>query len=303
MVQRVKLYIVLSIFLLTLVACDTNDSTASTPVQSQSADSEPTGQIVFQSNRNNGLSLYIMDADGENVDRITQERDSHPNLSSTGQIVYESAIDGQNDIFTLSDRDDNTPANLTNTDDTWEYFPMWSPDNSLIVYVSDWGGDEEIWVMDADGGNPTQLTDNDTLDTAPAWSPSGKQIIFQSNRDGDNDLYIMTIDGEDVVQLTDNDDEDIRPIFSPDKTAIAFVSDRDGNNEIYIMNPDGTLPTRLTDNDIDDGHPTWSPDGTWIAYHSTDGTNVDIYIMRADGTDIKRLTDVRGTDSDPSWNE
>lgn len=303
MVSTFRLFLLLSLLLFVIVACNSDGNTDDESIEAQSAESEPTGRIVFQSNRNNSLSIYIMDADGDNVKRLTQGRDSSPNLSSDSRIVYESSIDGQNDILVTAVTGNETPLNITRTDDAWEYSPAWSPDNSLIAYVSDLGGDEEIWVMDADGGNQTQLTDNDTFDTHPAWSPSGKQILFQSNRDGDNDLYSMNLDGEDIVQLTDNDDEDIAPLFSPDKSSVAFVSDRDGNNEIYIMNPDGTLPTRLTENEVDDGQPAWSPDGKWLAYQSTAGSNIDIYIMRADGTNIKRLTDERGMDSDPSWGE
>jgi Tol biopolymer transport system component len=160
MMPRVKLFSLLSILLFAGVACDTNNSTDSTPFQSQSIESEPTGRIVFQSNRDDSSGIYIMDADGDNVKRVTNERDFHPDLSSDGLIVYESEIDGQRDIFVTSFTGEETPINLTNTEDTWEYFPAWSSDNSQIIYVSDVDGDEEIWVMDADGSNQTQLTDN-----------------------------------------------------------------------------------------------------------------------------------------------
>ena len=303
MVSTFRLFVVLTLLMFAIIACDTDNGIDDDSVQSQTVDSEPQGRIVFQSNRDNSLSIYIMDADGDDVKRLTQGRDSNPNLSSDSRIVYDSASGDQNDIFVTTDTGNETPRNLTRTDEAWEYLPVWSPDNSLIAYVSDLGGDEEIWVMDADGDNQTQLTDNDIFDTHPAWSPSGEQILFQSNRDGDNELYSMTVDGDEVVQLTDNEDEDIAPMYSPDKSSVAFVSDRDGNNEIYIMNPDGTLPTRLTQNEVDDAHPAWSLDGKWLVYQSVEGSNVDIYLMRADGSNTTRLTDERGVDSDPSWGE
>ena len=107
-----------------VVACEPNGGTDDDSIQSQSADSEIQGRIVFQSNRDNRLSIYIMDADGENVKRLTQGRDSHPNLSSDSRIVYVSSIDDQNDSYVTATTGDATTRNLTRTDDEWEYLPI-----------------------------------------------------------------------------------------------------------------------------------------------------------------------------------
>ena len=71
-----------------------------------------------------------------------------------------------------------------------------------IAFDSDRDGDNEIFVMDADGTNVRQLTTNDDDDYYPAWSPDGKQIAFISDRYDDKEIFVMDADGANVRQLT-----------------------------------------------------------------------------------------------------
>ena len=109
----------------------------------------------------------------------------------------------------------------------------------LIAFNSDRDGDWEIFVMNADGTDVRQLTNNDD-DGSPAWSPDGERIAFISTRDGDYEIFVMNADGTEVRQLTDNDDGDYQPSWSPDGERIAFASNRNGDWEIFVMNADGT---------------------------------------------------------------
>ena len=68
----------------------------------------------------------------------------------------------------------------------------------LIAFTSDRDGDYEIFVMNADGSEVRQLTDNDDDDGLPAWSPDGKRIAFTSDRDGDDEIFVMNADGTDL---------------------------------------------------------------------------------------------------------
>src|SRR6267142_2167262 len=77
--------------------------------------------------------------------------------------------------------------------------------NGRIAFASDRTGDEEIWVMNADGANQHNLTNNPAAsDSRPAWSPDGTHIAFVSNRTGDNDIWIMNADGTSQHNLTNN---------------------------------------------------------------------------------------------------
>ena len=83
---------------------------------------------------------------------------------------------------------------------------IWSPDCSKIVFQSNRTGQYEIWIMDADGSNQTQLTftPNGEWSIYPVWSPDGNQILFSSSRDNSGywDLFTMNSDGSNVVNIT-----------------------------------------------------------------------------------------------------
>ena len=70
-------------------------------------------------------------------------------------------------------------------------WPSWSPDGSRIVFASDRDGDFEIYLMDRDGANVTQLTHNSAEDWDPAWSPTGAAIAFTSAQNGEPEIFLM----------------------------------------------------------------------------------------------------------------
>ena len=144
-----------------------------------------------------------------------------------------------------------------------DYKPDWSPDGSKIAYNSFREGEGagrklNIWVMEADGFNPIQLTDPPAHDDAPAWSPDGSRIAFASNRTDDWEIWVMNADGSDPAQITDSPGMDREPTWSPDGTQIAFATQRDGNWEVYAMNADGSNQTNLTNHPESDLEPAWS---------------------------------------------
>lgn len=170
-----------------------------------------------------------------------------------------------------------------------------------IVFVSDRDGNAEIYAMNPDGTNQTNLTNNPAGDEYPSWSPGQSRVVFDSAREGQADIYVMNADGSNQTRLTTSPGWDGGASFSPDASRIAFASDRDGNYEIYVMNSDGTSQTRLTNNSAVDWTPRWSPDGRKIAFWSDRGGNYDIYVMNADGTSATNLTNSPGGNFYPSW--
>jgi len=182
-----------------------------------------------------------------------------------------------------------------------DWAPCWSPDGTRIAFHSYREGQEDIYIMNADGSNLIQLTDNTDEDSIPSWSPDGDRIAFQSNRDGNFNIYIMDIDGSNQTRLTDNAATDGVPAWSPNGDNIIFCSDRDENSEIYIMKTDGSNQTRLTDNPGAERRSAWSPDGSKIVFESRRDGNWDIYSMKSDGSNQTRLTEEPGRDVHPSW--
>ena len=256
-------------------------------------------------------------------------------VEAQAQIVFSSNRDGHvhprlgwptYEIYVM-DADGGNQQNLTN-DPNDDSSPSWSPDGKRIAFESNRDGHfnmpgglpaYEIYVMDADGGNQQNLTNDPNDDWAPSWSPDGKRIVFNSNRDGNRDgnrnnyeIYVMDADGGNQQRLTDNDFYDTHPSWSPDGERIAFASRRDGHfigeagisTEIYVMDADGGNEQRLTNNRKSDWSPSWSPDGERIAFASDrkgDDVNYEIYVMDADGKNQQRLTNNRGDDGAPSW--
>src|SRR3990172_1844040 len=135
--------------------------------------------------------------------------------------------------------------NRVSADDAGDGF---SGINGKIAFASERDGNYEIYVMDADGSNPTNLTNDGATDGGPAWSPDGGKIAFTSERDGNYEIYVMDADGSNPTNLTNNSAWDSEPAWSPDGSKIAFESYRDNNREIYVMNADGTAQTNLTNN-------------------------------------------------------
>ena len=210
-------------------------------------------------------------------------------------VVDKSGPDTDNDLIGSSSKGplNTISSNLTHSEG--------SGATGRIAFYSDRDGDYEIYLMNGDGSNVTQLTYNPAFDGVPGWSPDGSRIAFNSDRDGDYEIYLMDADGSNVTQLTYNSADDVVPRWSPDGRRIAFYSDRDGDEEIYLMNADGSNVTQLTDNSATEYDPSWSPDGERIAFHSDRDGDYEIYLMNADGSNVTQLTYNPAVDGVPYW--
>ena len=136
----------------------------------------------------------------------------------------------------------------------FEVQPRFSPDGSKILFTSDAGGGDNIWVMDADGQNARQVTkENFRLLNNPAWMPDGQYFVarkhFTSQRSmGAGEMWLYHISGGEGLQLTKrkNDQQDVNePCVSPDGRYVYFSEDmypggsfqynKDPNSQIYIV--------------------------------------------------------------------
>jgi hypothetical protein len=224
---------------------------------------------------------------------------------SVPSIVYQARAAGEEawSIFAMSS-DGGHRVFLTEGQSEFLSALAWSPDGSRIAFVSERGGNPDVWVMGSDGSNATNVTNDEAKDHSPAWSPNGEWIAFASVRDSRYwELYLMRPDGADVQRLTWWEDaSDLFPTWSPDSTRLAFASKRDGNWEIYAVDIDGSNLLRLTDHPADDTNPAWSPDGSRIAFESTRDGYTDIFVMPVAGGEPVNLTNLSwATDLGPTW--
>ncbi len=166
--------------------------------------------------------------------------------------------------------------------------PTWSPDGNSIAFISNMSGRNNIWVVSAEGGWPTQLTVSDQRQASPAWSPDGKWIAYQSDYDGDElwDIFLVSPKTGKVVNLTNTREiAEIDPTWSPDGRYLAYLvkPKTSAAYEIDIYDTvmrDVKRLTTGTPQDRRNSNPVWSKDGKYIVYSQDQakGTDSNIFI-------------------------
>lgn len=178
---------------------------------------------------------------------------------------------------------------------------------SQIAYTSYDGNSAQIFVMDANGDNPRNLTNDNGTYFGPDWSPDGNQLAFVAQATAYSNIYIMDANGENRRQLTsDTSTRQSSPDWSPDGQFIVFNSrqsddDEGTTSEIYVIDINGGNLTRLTNNEVYDHSPKWSPDGQYIAYTSKQNDRSEIHIMDANGENQRKLLDTPVNHYGAAW--
>ena len=188
--------------------------------------------------------------------------------------------------------------------------PDWSPDGSKIAFIRN----SSVWVMNADGSSPTQVSTDQGGHFRVSWSPDGTKLAYDYRAFGaSTQIVVMNADGLNRHTLTTTAYDSENPAWSPDGTRIAFDSNRQPPNfvsQIYVMNADGSNQTALTSDQYPSTDPAWSPDGSKIAFTGTaivvppNGTGTHISVMNANGTNEHQLPftpAATSTVAGPSW--
>ena len=202
--------------------------------------------LYFASTRNGRLAIWSLNMKTMSGLRLltnANTADYSPAINPEAtDLLYTAVLPGGNNpayLWSKPADGNGMPSQLREG-----YNAVWSPDGKKCLYVkgSMAKNQAKIWVMDANGGNPTQLsTGNGSYnDIDPRWSTDGKRIVFASNRGTvkgrqNYDIWIMDADGAHITQLTTNSSCDDKPVFAPDNKTVFFRSNRGLVWDIWVM--------------------------------------------------------------------
>ncbi len=178
-------------------------------------------KIVFTSTRDNDIEIYTMNLDGADQKRLTHE------------VGYDGGA-----FFSFDSKKIVYRAQHSKTPEETKEFQDFLAQGLVQPTQLD------VFIMDTDGSNKIQVTDNGKANFGPFFHPDGKRIIFYSNidakgpRDRNFDLYMINTDGTGLRRITFNDTFDEFPMFIPDGKTIVFASNRnakvEGETNVFI---------------------------------------------------------------------
>ena len=242
----------------------------------------PDGQhLLFISNRDGPRDLYVVQVDGSGRSRgepvrVTTGLDAHSvSLSADGSTAAYSKFTFRRNVWEV-----DIPAAgsvsiaearpITVGNQLVENHGL-SPDGRWLAFDSNLDGNQDIYVVSADGGEPRRMTTDPGDDFHPDFSGDGSEIVFYSMRYGSRDLFLIAADGSNEVRLTDDPGNENHPSFSPDGLKIAFGGQGIRTLSREAVGGEWSGPRQLT---RDGGNAGWSPDGSRIVFGG--GNNLGI---------------------------
>ena len=269
--------------------------------------SAPSGEILFQSDREGPTRLFVLDVGAQQQRRVGAAGnwlDEEPAWSPDGRRIAFSSTRGG-------------------------------------------GTNLDIWVMNADGTNPIRLTDHPAPEQDPAWAHDGKSLFFTAERDGRGEIYRVWLEDRRVDRITNSIDRAIMPATSPDGRYLAYAAQTVMSFQIHLIDltngtrrritsgggacrpafaPDSQEvafvrldrdPSRLEaaretgtrvvlqDAKLWSYYPDYSPDGRYLAFSVSpehhQGEDWDLAVMDLQTGRWSRLTSGRGNDRYPDW--
>ena len=245
--------------------------------------------ILFESNRDGNWNIYLMDADGSNVKKLSKGKSNnrrarwHPNGK---MILFESDRSGKFELYTLH-LEHMQVNQLTTFDAAQPLFGDYAPDGETIaISLKESDDKSNIVIINMKGEIIKRLTNAPYRSYFPRWSKDGKEILYFSRKETDNqddEIYSLHLETGVEKRLTNWPKHNFCPSWSNDGSKIVYVKSMDNiRPEIYIMDADGLNQIRITHNEDGDTLPDWSPTGNKILITGYRNGNFEICELELD---------------------
>ena len=173
--------------------------------------------------------------------------------------------------------------------------------SSKIIFVSNRSGGKELFQIDFDGANLTQLTRDNSLIMSPAVSPDGKKVAYTSYKENNPDLYVMDLGSKTSECVAMYPGMNFAADWAPDGNVLALTLSKDGNPELYLLDLASKNLTRLTKNKWNDVSASWSPDGRALLYTADNIGAPHLYMIDRTGSNPRRISFHGSYNVSPSW--
>lgn len=243
--------------------------------------------------------IYLADFDGHNAQPATADKTTvtAPSWSASKRVLYYSSyLYARPQIFSqdLASGERKAIAHYGGANIS----PAVSPDGSKVAMILSKDGWVELYVCDADGGNPLRLTKDREDESSPCWSPDGKWICYATKASGGQRILckIPATGGTAQRISTSGVSNPSEPDWSPDGKWIAFTAQM-GSFEICVIPAEGGVATVL----VEGTDPSWSPNSrTLIFAQRGDAARLSLLdVLTKQVKDVPRISS--GNNSQPSW--
>jgi TolB protein len=178
--------------------------------------------------------------------------------------------------------------------------PAWSSDGKSLAVTLTRDGASQIYLIDAQGGEPKRLSQSSSIDTEPVFSGDGRFIYFVSDRGGSPQIYRMSTSGGSADRVTFSGTYNISPTLSSDGRWLAYVSRIGGAFKLHTMDLSTGAVTAITDTSADE-RPSFAPNGRMLVYATRQQNAEALMTSTVDGRIKARLSGQSGDIREPAW--